>query len=214
MKCPINETDECKHISSSRSPVGFEHKITVQASPCVDKRKTQRSESTTPPASPGVIPRLRAIRREWEHPKPESIPCERQCVYGVTVMLSDCSSVTPSDGSKTWGRSAVCKKEDLSTSKKKGRTWGPSSTLQKERVGGEEKYVKHEFMYLRFMSNLFYLIKSFIVYAVRYSLPKPDSKIRVWGNEFWICYSLFNLLSQEGPIGIQKLLFPESWERF
>ncbi|KAJ4935466.1 hypothetical protein JOQ06_016999 [Pogonophryne albipinna] len=90
-------------------PSGFEHKITVQASPSVDKRKTQRSESTTPPASPGVIPRLRAIR------------------------------LTPSDGSKTWGRSAVCKKEDLSTSKKKGRTWGPSSTLQKERVGGEEK---------------------------------------------------------------------------
>ncbi|KAM6932330.1 mitogen-activated protein kinase kinase kinase 10 isoform 1-T2 [Lycodopsis pacificus] len=90
-------------------PSGFEHKITVQASPSVDKRKTQGSESTTPPASPGVMPRLRAIR------------------------------LTPSDGSKTWGRSAVCKKEDLSTSKKKGRTWGPSSTLQKERVGGEEK---------------------------------------------------------------------------
>ncbi|KAG8001983.1 Mitogen-activated protein kinase kinase kinase 10 [Nibea albiflora] len=88
-------------------PSGFEHKITVQASPSVDKRKG--SESTTPPASPGVIPRLRAIR------------------------------LTPSDGSKTWGRSAVCKKEDLSTSKKKGRTWGPSSTHQKERVGGEEK---------------------------------------------------------------------------
>lgn len=52
-----------------------------------------------------------------------------------------CRSVTPIDGSKTWGRSAVCKKEDLSTSKKKGRTWGPSSTHQKERVGGEEKYV-------------------------------------------------------------------------
>uniref|UniRef100_A0A3Q3WVE4 Mitogen-activated protein kinase kinase kinase n=1 Tax=Mola mola TaxID=94237 RepID=A0A3Q3WVE4_MOLML len=85
----------------------FEHKITVQASPSVDKRKPQGSESTTPPASPGVIPRLRAIR-------------------------------TPIDGSKTWGRSAVCKKEDLSTSKKKGRTWGPSSTHQKERVGGEE----------------------------------------------------------------------------
>ncbi|KAM9358965.1 LOW QUALITY PROTEIN: mitogen-activated protein kinase kinase kinase 10 [Symphorus nematophorus] len=90
-------------------PSGFEHKITVQASPSVDKRKNQGSESTTPPASPGVIPRLRAIR------------------------------LTPSDGSKTWGRSAVCKKEDLSTSKKKGRTWGPSSTHQKERVGGEEK---------------------------------------------------------------------------
>ncbi|XP_037316438.2 mitogen-activated protein kinase kinase kinase 10 [Pungitius pungitius] len=90
-------------------PSGFEHKITVQASPSVDKRKTQGSESSTPPASPGVIPRLRAIR------------------------------LTPSDGSKTWGRSAVCKKEELSTSKKKGRTWGPSSTIQKERVGGEEK---------------------------------------------------------------------------
>uniref|UniRef100_A0A8C5GFP6 Mitogen-activated protein kinase kinase kinase n=1 Tax=Gouania willdenowi TaxID=441366 RepID=A0A8C5GFP6_GOUWI len=91
-------------------PSGFEHKITVQASPSVDKRKTpQRSESTTPPASPGVIPRLRAIR------------------------------LTPSDGSKTWGRSAVCKKEELTGNKKKGRTWGPSSTQQKERVGGEEK---------------------------------------------------------------------------
>uniref|UniRef100_A0A4W5P5E6 mitogen-activated protein kinase kinase kinase n=1 Tax=Hucho hucho TaxID=62062 RepID=A0A4W5P5E6_9TELE len=90
-------------------PSGFEHKITVQASPSVDKRKPQGSESTTPPASPGVIPRLRAIR------------------------------LTPSDGSKTWGRSAVCKKEDLAASKKKGRTWGPSSTLQRERLGGEDR---------------------------------------------------------------------------
>ncbi|CAL8375530.1 unnamed protein product, partial [Gadus morhua 'NCC'] len=88
-------------------PSGFEHKITVQASPSGDKRKG--AENTTPPASPGVMPRLRAIR------------------------------LTPSDGSKTWGRSAVCKKEDLSANKKKGRTWGPSSTHQKERVGGEDK---------------------------------------------------------------------------
>lgn len=90
-------------------PSGFEHKITVQASPSVDKRKTHCSESTTPPASPGVIPRLRAIR------------------------------LTPSDGRKTWSRSAVCKKEDMSSNKKKGRTWGPSSTQPKERVGGEDK---------------------------------------------------------------------------
>ncbi|KAM9812728.1 mitogen-activated protein kinase kinase kinase 10 [Syngnathus typhle] len=90
-------------------PSGFEHKITVQASPSVDKRKMQGSESTTPPASPGVIPRLRAIR------------------------------LTPSDGSKTWGRSAVCKKEDMAAGKKKGRTWGPSSTHQRERLGGEDK---------------------------------------------------------------------------
>uniref|UniRef100_A0A3Q3D8E1 Mitogen-activated protein kinase kinase kinase n=1 Tax=Hippocampus comes TaxID=109280 RepID=A0A3Q3D8E1_HIPCM len=97
----------CRDGNSISLPSGFEHKITVQASPSVDKRKAQGSESTTPPASPGVIPRLRAIR-------------------------------TPSDSSKTWGRSAVCKKEDMSAGKKKGRTWGPSSTQQRERVGGEE----------------------------------------------------------------------------
>ncbi|XP_057694708.1 mitogen-activated protein kinase kinase kinase 10 [Corythoichthys intestinalis] len=99
----------CRDGNSISLPSGFEHKITVQASPSVDKRKMQGSESTTPPASPGVIPRLRAIR------------------------------LTPGDGSKTWGRSAVCKKEDMSAGKKKGRTWGPSSTHQRERVGGEEK---------------------------------------------------------------------------
>ncbi|XP_061684088.1 mitogen-activated protein kinase kinase kinase 10 [Syngnathoides biaculeatus] len=99
----------CRDGNSISLPSGFEHKITVQASPSVDKRKPQRSESTTPPASPGVIPRLRAIR------------------------------LTPSDGSKTWGRSAVCKKEDPAAGKKKGRTWGPSSTQQRERVGGEDK---------------------------------------------------------------------------
>ncbi|XP_061538395.1 mitogen-activated protein kinase kinase kinase 10 [Phycodurus eques] len=99
----------CRDGNSISLPSGFEHKITVQASPSVDKRKMQGSESTTPPASPGVIPRLRAIR------------------------------LTPSDVSKTWGRSAVCKKEDVSAGKKKGRTWGPSSTQQRERVGGEDK---------------------------------------------------------------------------
>ncbi|KAL4647351.1 mitogen-activated protein kinase kinase kinase 10 [Arapaima gigas] len=90
-------------------PSGFEHKITVQASPSIDKRKSQGCENTTPPASPGVIPRLRAIR------------------------------LTPIDGSKTWGRSAVCKKEELTANKKKGRTWGPSSTHQRERLGGEDR---------------------------------------------------------------------------
>ncbi|KAG2469206.1 mitogen-activated protein kinase kinase kinase 10 [Polypterus senegalus] len=89
-------------------PSGFEHKITVQASPSVDKWKTQGMDRTSPPGSP-VIPRLRAIR------------------------------LTPSDGSKTWGRSAVCKKDDLAANKKKGRTWGPSSTQPKERLGGEDR---------------------------------------------------------------------------
>ncbi|KAM4696303.1 mitogen-activated protein kinase kinase kinase 10 [Rhinophrynus dorsalis] len=48
-------------------------------------------------------------------------------------------AVTPVDGSKTWGRSSVLKKEEVTSTKKKGRTWGPSSTQQKERVGGEER---------------------------------------------------------------------------
>lgn len=50
--------------------------------------------------------------------------------------------MTPSDGRNTWGRTAVCKKEDLAGTKKKGRTWGPSSTHQRERVGGEDRYLQ------------------------------------------------------------------------
>lgn len=98
------------HISL---PSGFEHKITVQASPTLDKRKG--SDGASPPASPSIIPRLRAIR--------------------LTPM--DCGG---SSGSGTWSRSGPPKKEELVGGKKKGRTWGPSSTLQKERAGGEERY--------------------------------------------------------------------------
>ncbi|GAB1291783.1 Mitogen-activated protein kinase kinase kinase 10 [Apodemus speciosus] len=97
------------HISL---PSGFEHKITVQASPTLDKRKG--SDGASPPASPSIIPRLRAIR--------------------LTPM--DCGG---SSGSGTWSRSGPPKKEELVGGKKKGRTWGPSSTLQKERAGGEER---------------------------------------------------------------------------
>uniref|UniRef100_UPI00398E7041 mitogen-activated protein kinase kinase kinase 10 n=1 Tax=Pristiophorus japonicus TaxID=55135 RepID=UPI00398E7041 len=90
-------------------PSGFEHKITVQASPTVDKRKGQSADGSSPPGSPMVIPRLRAIR------------------------------LTPGEGSQTWGRSAVYKREEFEGHKKKGRTWGPSSTQQKERLGGEDR---------------------------------------------------------------------------
>uniref|UniRef100_G3U432 Mitogen-activated protein kinase kinase kinase 10 n=1 Tax=Loxodonta africana TaxID=9785 RepID=G3U432_LOXAF len=94
------------HISL---PSGFEHKITVQASPTLDKRKG--SDGASPPASPSIIPRLRAIR------------CE----------------CPPAPSQSTWSRSGPPKKEELVGGKKKGRTWGPSSTLQKERLGGEER---------------------------------------------------------------------------
>ncbi|GCC41285.1 hypothetical protein chiPu_0025219, partial [Chiloscyllium punctatum] len=46
---------------------------------------------------------------------------------------------TPGEGSQTWGRSAVYKREEFEGHKKKGRTWGPSSTQQKERLGGEDR---------------------------------------------------------------------------
>lgn len=100
-----------KHKDGNRIslPSGFEHKITVQASPTLDKCKGQGSSSYSPPGSPLIIPRLRAIR------------------------------LTPVDGSKTWGRSSVPKKEEVGSTKKKGRTWGPSSTQPKERAGGEER---------------------------------------------------------------------------
>ncbi|XP_061453265.1 mitogen-activated protein kinase kinase kinase 10 isoform X2 [Rhineura floridana] len=48
-------------------------------------------------------------------------------------------SVTPLDGSRTWGRNSLVKKENLMGNKKRGRTWGPSTTLHKERLGGEER---------------------------------------------------------------------------
>lgn len=76
------------------SPEGFEHKITVQASPSVDKRKAQGSENTTPPASPGVIPRLRAIRCECEYvKKPQVFPVRES----VKVCIPHTSFLCPSD---------------------------------------------------------------------------------------------------------------------
>ncbi|EPY73175.1 hypothetical protein CB1_029166001 [Camelus ferus] len=51
-------------------PSDFQHKITVQASPTLDKRRSLNSGSSSPPSSPTVIPRLRAIQRVSEEPKP------------------------------------------------------------------------------------------------------------------------------------------------
>ncbi|XP_055281771.1 mitogen-activated protein kinase kinase kinase 21 isoform X3 [Moschus berezovskii] len=50
-------------------PSDFQHKITVQASPNLDKRRSLNSSSSSPPSSPTVIPRLRAIQRACEEPK-------------------------------------------------------------------------------------------------------------------------------------------------
>ncbi|XP_060684928.1 mitogen-activated protein kinase kinase kinase 9 [Hemiscyllium ocellatum] len=98
-------------------PSDFQHKITVQASPTLDKRKSLISSKSSPPASPTIIPRLRAIQ------------------------------LTPGESNKTWGRSSVfqreeCDEEEKKGQKKKGWTWGPSSLHQKDLTGGEDS-LKH-----------------------------------------------------------------------
>ncbi|KAG5206857.1 hypothetical protein JEQ12_018430 [Ovis aries] len=94
-------------------PSDFQHKFTVQASPTMDKRKSLINSRSSPPASPTIIPRLRAIQ------------------------------LTPGESSKTWGRSSVIPKEEgeeeeKRAPKKKGRTWGPSTLGQKEFASGDE----------------------------------------------------------------------------
>ncbi|MXQ91448.1 hypothetical protein E5288_WYG004657 [Bos mutus] len=87
----------------------FQHKFTVQASPTMDKRKSLINSRSSPPASPTIIPRLRAIQ---------------------------CKSVSQiSWGQNTPGHlSPVLSSHSL----KKGRTWGPSTLGQKEFASGDE----------------------------------------------------------------------------
>ncbi|XP_039390533.1 mitogen-activated protein kinase kinase kinase 9 isoform X2 [Mauremys reevesii] len=94
-------------------PSDFQHKFTVQASPTMDKRKSLISSCSSPPASPTVIPRLRAIQ------------------------------LTPGESGKAWGCNSVLQKEEgeeeeKRSQKKKGRTWGPSSLCHKELAAGED----------------------------------------------------------------------------
>uniref|UniRef100_A0A8D2LR20 mitogen-activated protein kinase kinase kinase n=1 Tax=Varanus komodoensis TaxID=61221 RepID=A0A8D2LR20_VARKO len=119
-------------------PSGFEHKITVQVSPTLDRRKGLGSDGASPPGSPGIIPRLRAIRQLPQGPLSPPPPGAGQAKQGRAGLPSP-AEMTPLDGSQTWGRTAVATREELVGPKKKGRTWGPSSTVHKERFGGEER---------------------------------------------------------------------------
>ncbi|XP_029424790.1 mitogen-activated protein kinase kinase kinase 21 isoform X1 [Nannospalax galili] len=89
-------------------PSDFQHKITVQASPSLDKRRSPDSRLCSPPGSPAMLPRLRAIQ------------------------------LTSDESNKTWGRNVIFRQEDFedvkSNFKKKGCTWGPNSIQVKERV--------------------------------------------------------------------------------
>ncbi|XP_054568921.1 mitogen-activated protein kinase kinase kinase 21 isoform X1 [Eptesicus fuscus] len=94
-------------------PSDFQHKITVQASPNLDKRRSLNSSGSSPPSSPTVIPRLRAIQ------------------------------LTSDESNRTWGRNTVCRQEEFEdvrrNFKRRGCTWGPSSIQMKDRTDGKER---------------------------------------------------------------------------
>ncbi|KAF3841916.1 hypothetical protein F7725_023867 [Dissostichus mawsoni] len=92
-------------------PSDFQHKITVQASPSMDKRRSLHSASTSPPSSPTLIPRLRAIQ------------------------------LTQDESNRTWGRSTPFRPEEFEDVRKgiKKKTWGPSSVQSKERPAAAER---------------------------------------------------------------------------
>ncbi|XP_077352352.1 mitogen-activated protein kinase kinase kinase 21 isoform X2 [Festucalex cinctus] len=121
-------------------PSDFQHKITVQASPSMDKRRSLHSTSSSPPSSPTLIPRLRAIQLTY--------PVRRDTlfVYQQDVDLTSELSwfgVTQDESNRTWGRSAPLRPEEFDDVrrgiKKKGRTWGPSSVQSKERPAATER---------------------------------------------------------------------------
>ncbi|XP_029983054.1 mitogen-activated protein kinase kinase kinase 9 [Sphaeramia orbicularis] len=79
-------------------PSDFQHKITVQASPSHDRRRSLLSSSSSPPTSPPMLPRLRAIQ------------------------------LTPGDGCTAWGRNTCLQQDEedgeRKGSRKKGRSRG------------------------------------------------------------------------------------------
>ncbi|XP_064806387.1 mitogen-activated protein kinase kinase kinase 21 isoform X1 [Oncorhynchus masou masou] len=127
-------------------PSDFQHKITVQASPSMDKRRSLNSSS--PPSSPTLIPRLRAIQL---CARIDSIRRGSMYVYHQDVdITSECQpstgfrkKVTLDESNRTWGRSTIYKPEEFDDVKKgikkKGRTWGPSSVQTKERGNCAER---------------------------------------------------------------------------
>ncbi|XP_061646874.1 mitogen-activated protein kinase kinase kinase 21 isoform X2 [Phyllopteryx taeniolatus] len=121
-------------------PSDFQHKITVQASPSMDKRRSLHSTSSSPPSSPTLIPRLRAIQLTYP------VPRDTLFVYQQDVDLTSELSglgVTQDESNRTWGRGAPLRPEDFDDMrrgiKKKGRTWGPSSVQSKERPAATER---------------------------------------------------------------------------
>ncbi|XP_017565902.1 mitogen-activated protein kinase kinase kinase 21 isoform X1 [Pygocentrus nattereri] len=127
-------------------PSDFQHKITVQASPSMEKRRSLNSTSSSPPSSPTLIPRLRAIQLSCP-----SDSSQRDSIYVYHQDVDITSEYKPRTGrrvtldesNRTWGRSTIYKPEEFEDAKKgikkKVRTWGPSSIQTKERGNCAER---------------------------------------------------------------------------
>ncbi|XP_059691535.1 mitogen-activated protein kinase kinase kinase 21 [Gavia stellata] len=141
-------------------PSDFQHKITVQASPNLDKRRSLNSNSSSPSSSPTIIPRLRAIqlipktdthttngRRNsvYVYQQDVDITSEYELPNGVMKKgkISLCFKVTSDESNRTWGRSTTYHQEEFEdvkrSFKKRGCTWGPSSVQTKDRADCKDK---------------------------------------------------------------------------
>ncbi|XP_038253776.1 mitogen-activated protein kinase kinase kinase 21 isoform X2 [Dermochelys coriacea] len=127
-------------------PSDFQHKITVQASPNLDKRRSLNSNRSSPPNSPTIIPRLRAIQL-ISRADTNTANGRRNNVYvyqqDVDITSEYALSITSDESNKTWGRSTACHQEEFEdvkkSFKKKGCTWGPSSVQTKDRADCKER---------------------------------------------------------------------------
>ncbi|XP_074846260.1 mitogen-activated protein kinase kinase kinase 21 isoform X1 [Carettochelys insculpta] len=133
-------------------PSDFQHKITVQASPNLDKRRSLNSNSSSPPNSPTIIPRLRAIQliskadTNTTNGRRNSVYVYQQDVDITSEYELSCGvveKVTSGESNRTWGRSTACHQEEFEdvkrSFKKKGCTWGPSSVQTKEQADCKER---------------------------------------------------------------------------
>ncbi|XP_062497946.1 mitogen-activated protein kinase kinase kinase 21 isoform X1 [Pezoporus occidentalis] len=133
-------------------PSDFQHKITVQASPNLDKRRSLNSNSSSPSSSPTIIPRLRAIqlipktdthttngRRNSVYVYQQDVDITSECELPIGVM----KKVTSDESNRTWGRSTTYHQEEFEdvkrSFKKRGCTWGPSSVQSKDRADCKDK---------------------------------------------------------------------------
>ncbi|KAK1791874.1 hypothetical protein P4O66_013846 [Electrophorus voltai] len=131
-------------------PSDFQHKITVQASPSLEKRRSLNSSSSSPPSSPTLIPRLRAIqlscpsdRRDSMFAYHQDVDITSECRPWLGRKGKAVGLFTLDESNRTWGRSTNYKPEEFEDAKKgikkKVRTWGPSSIQTKERGNGTER---------------------------------------------------------------------------